>query len=65
MKANIFPRAGYVSLKHSGVSIRPAGPMVRRLTTNQEIAGSSPASVNSFCLFAGCHCAPEYPVRCG
>ncbi|RDH27829.1 hypothetical protein BDQ94DRAFT_108775 [Aspergillus welwitschiae] len=24
-------------------STRPAGPMVRRLTTDQEIAGSSPA----------------------
>ena len=30
---------------------RPAGPMVRRLTTNQEIAGSTPASVNFFILF--------------
>ncbi|EYE96735.1 uncharacterized protein EURHEDRAFT_336934 [Aspergillus ruber CBS 135680] len=27
------------------LSTRPAGPMVRRLTTNQEIAGSTPASV--------------------
>ncbi|KAJ5173732.1 uncharacterized protein N7500_001663 [Penicillium coprophilum] len=27
-------------------SSRPAGPMARRLTTNQEIAGSIPASVN-------------------
>ncbi|KAJ5116972.1 hypothetical protein N7456_001320 [Penicillium angulare] len=26
----------------------PAGPMARRLTTNQEIAGSTPASVNLF-----------------
>ena len=28
----------------------PAGPMVRRLTTNQEIAGSTPASVILFFL---------------
>ncbi|PLB34995.1 uncharacterized protein BDW47DRAFT_111220 [Aspergillus candidus] len=31
---------------------RPAGPMARRLTTNQEIAGSTPASVSSFCIFS-------------
>ncbi|KAJ9489177.1 hypothetical protein VN97_g4108 [Penicillium thymicola] len=31
-------------------SARPAGPMARRLTTNQEIAGSIPASVNNFLL---------------
>ncbi|KAJ5822671.1 hypothetical protein N7447_005011 [Penicillium robsamsonii] len=30
------------------ISTRPAGPMARRLTTNQEIAGSIPASVNLF-----------------
>ena len=30
------------------LSPRPAGPMARRLTTNQEIAGSTPASVNFF-----------------
>ena len=29
----------------------PAGPMARRLTTNQEIAGSTPASVISFLFF--------------
>ncbi|KAE8405511.1 hypothetical protein BDV37DRAFT_89019 [Aspergillus pseudonomiae] len=29
---------------------RPAGPMARRLTTNQEIAGSIPASVNFLCF---------------
>jgi hypothetical protein len=27
-------------------SLRSAGPMARRLTTNQEIAGSIPASIN-------------------
>ncbi|KAJ5757348.1 uncharacterized protein N7511_006042 [Penicillium nucicola] len=32
-------------------STRPAGPMARRLTTNQEIAGSTPASVNYILLF--------------
>ncbi|KUM56688.1 hypothetical protein ACN42_g10516 [Penicillium freii] len=30
------------------ITPRPAGPMARRLTTNQEIAGSIPASVNFF-----------------
>ncbi|KUM61937.1 hypothetical protein ACN42_g5185 [Penicillium freii] len=30
----------------------PAGPMARRLTTNQEIAGSIPASVNLFAFVA-------------
>ena len=30
----------------------PAGPMARRLTTNQEIAGSIPASVNIFAFLA-------------
>ncbi|KAJ9489013.1 hypothetical protein VN97_g4257 [Penicillium thymicola] len=30
----------------------PAGPMARRLTTNQEIAGSIPASVNLFAFLA-------------
>ena len=44
----------YLSRKISLPSInRPAGPMARRLTTiccNQEIAGSIPASVNSFCI---------------
>ncbi|KAJ6092373.1 hypothetical protein N7467_004342 [Penicillium canescens] len=34
---------------------RPAGPMARRLTTNQEIAGSTPASVNNFLLFVIVH----------
>ena len=33
------------------LSTRPAGPMARRLTTNQEIAGSTPASVNLFFFF--------------
>ena len=32
------------------ITARPAGPMARRLTTNQEIAGSIPASVISFLL---------------
>ena len=40
--------------------IRPAGLMVRRLTSDQEIAGSSPASVTllfsfSFCIFIPSH----------
>ena len=38
----------YKTIKHfEGVQTnnRPAGPMARRLTTNQEIAGSTPASV--------------------
>ena len=30
---------------------RPAGPMARRLTTNQEIAGSIPASVSIFAQY--------------
>jgi hypothetical protein len=30
----------------------PHGPMARRLTTNQEIAGSIPAVVTTFHLFA-------------
>ena len=33
-------------------TLRPAGPMARRLTTNQEIAGSIPASVNLFVFFS-------------
>ena len=33
------------------INNRPAGPMVRRLTTNQEIAGSTPASVILFFFF--------------
>ena len=34
------------------ITARPAGPMARRLTTNQEIAGSIPASVNFFAFLA-------------
>jgi hypothetical protein len=34
----------------NGLRTRPAGPMARRLTTNQEIAGSTPASVNFWVL---------------
>ena len=43
-----------ITLEHKSVKVfpfqqsRPAGPMARRLTTNQEIAGSIPASVNIF-----------------
>ncbi|KAJ5545507.1 hypothetical protein N7535_006107 [Penicillium sp. DV-2018c] len=37
--------APYITTKQKS-STRPAGPMARRLTTNQEIAGSIPASVN-------------------
>jgi hypothetical protein len=33
----------YVGNFHKKTSTRPAGPMVRRLTTDQEIAGSNPA----------------------
>ena len=36
----------YNQFLHPMLSPRPAGPMARRLTTNQEIAGSTPASVN-------------------
>jgi hypothetical protein len=32
------------------ISNRSAGPMARRLTTNQEIAGSIPASINMIYL---------------
>ena len=39
-----------ISHKMETTSTRPAGPMARRLTTNQEIAGSTPASVNCFFL---------------
>ena len=36
----------YTFCSTSSSTTRPAGPMARRLTTNQEIAGSIPASVN-------------------
>ncbi|KAJ5707629.1 hypothetical protein N7488_007430 [Penicillium malachiteum] len=41
-------------------STRPAGPMARRLTTNQEIAGSTPASVNIFAVLP-----QEWNLKCG
>ena len=54
---------GYIVNKERQYSTRPAGPMARRLTTNQEIAGSIPASVISFwCIFA-CHTSKR-PRRC-
>jgi ABC-type bacteriocin/lantibiotic exporter with double-glycine peptidase domain len=34
-------------LSSSFINNRSAGPMARRLTTNQEIAGSIPASINT------------------